>query len=97
MSLAEFGSFSGTVTPGVNMLDIFKQNERAANPNSVLNFGSMSLKRLSMSCPAGTKLKINGKDYTMMTNIFPEYGMGQIDVTSLVFQDAVNANIVYYF
>lgn len=44
MSQAHLGSFSGTVTPGVNMLDVFKQNERADNPNSILNFGKMSLK-----------------------------------------------------
>ena len=37
MSQAHLGCFSGTVTPNVNMLDIFKQNERADNPNSILN------------------------------------------------------------
>ena len=59
MSQAHLGCFSGTVTPNVNMLDIFKQNERADNPNSILNFGQMSLRKLSMICPEGTKVKIN--------------------------------------
>lgn len=78
------------------MLDIFKQNERAENPNSILNFGKMSLKMLSMSCPAGTKVKINGKEVTLFTGIF-ELGMGQIDITSLEFSEAVNVSAYYMF
>ena len=31
MSQAHLGCFSGTVTPNVNMLDIFKQNELRSN------------------------------------------------------------------
>jgi len=96
MSQAHLGSFSGTVTPGANMLDVFKQNERAENPNSILNFGRMSLKMLSMSCPAGTKVKINGKEITLFTGIF-ELGMGQIDITSLEFSEAVNVSAYYMF
>lgn len=68
MSQAHLGCFSGTVTPNVNMLDIFKQNERADNPNSILNFGQMSLRKLSMICPEGTKVKINGKEIPLSRN-----------------------------
>lgn len=96
MSQAHLGSFSGTVTPGVNMLDVFKQNERADNPNSILNFGKMSLKMLSMSCPANTKVKINGKEITLFTGIF-ELGMGQIDITSLEFPEAASVSAYYMF
>ncbi len=96
MSQAHLGSFSGTVTPNVNMLDIFKQNERAENPNSILNFGQMVLRKLSMSCPAGTKVKINGKELPLFTGVF-ELGMDQISVTSLVFPEAVDVNIYYMF
>lgn len=96
MSQAHLGSFSGTVTPGVNMLDVFKQNERAENPNSILNFGKMSLKMLSMSCPAGTTVKINDKEITLFTGVF-ELGMGQIDITSLEFSEAVNMSAYYMF
>ena len=96
MSQAHLGSFSGTVTPGVNMLDVFKQNERMDNPNSILNFGKMSLKMLSMSCPANTKVKINGKEITLFTGIF-ELGMGQIDITSLEFSEAANVSAYYMF
>lgn len=96
MSQAHLGSFSGTVTPGINMLDVFKQNERKDNPNSILNFGKMSLKMFSISCPAGTKVKINDKEITLFTGIF-ELGMGQIDITSLEFSEAVEASIYYLF
>ena len=96
MSQAHLGSFSGTVTPNVNMLDIFKQNERAENPNSILNFGQMSLRKLSMSCPEGTKVKINGKEIPLFTGVF-ELGMDQINVTSLEFSEAVDVSIYYMF
>ena len=94
MSQAHLGCFSGTVTPNVNMLDIFKQNERADNP--ILNFGQMSLRKLSMICPEGTKVKINGKEIPLITGIF-ELGMDQINITSLEFSEAVNVNIYYMF
>ena len=96
MSQAHLGSFSGIVTPKVNMLDIFKQNERAENHNSILNFGKMSLKMISMSCPAGTKVKINGKEITLFSGVF-ELGMGQIDITSLEFSEAINMSAYYMF
>lgn len=96
MSQAHLGSFSGTVTPNVNMLDIFKQNERADNPNSILNFGQMSLRKFSVSCPAGTKVKINGKEIPLFTGVF-ELGMDQINVTSLEFSEAVDVSIYYMF
>lgn len=94
MSQAHLGCFSGTVTPNVNMLDIFKQNERADNPNSILNFGQMLLRKLTMVCPEGTKVKINGKEIPLVTGIF-ELGMDQINVTSLEFSEAVDVNIYY--
>lgn len=96
MSQAHLGCFSGIVTPNVNMLDIFKQNERADNPNSILNFGQMSLRKLTMVCPEGTKVKINGKEIPLVTGIF-ELGMDQINVTSLEFSETVDVNIYYMF
>lgn len=96
MSQAYLGSFSGTVTPGANMLDIFKQNELVDNPNSILNFSKMSLKMISMSCPAGTSVKINGKEIVLYTGVF-ELGFGIIEVTSLEFSEAVDMNAYYLF
>ena len=96
MSQAHLGSFNGTVTPNINMLDVFKANEIADNPNSILNYGDLVLKKFGISCPAGTNVIINGKKIPMFTGNF-ELGMNQIDITSLVFEDAVNVNIYYMF
>ena len=96
MSQAHLGSFNGTVTPNVNMLDIFKQREIKDNPNSILNFGDLVLKKFGISAPAGTVVKINGKEIPLFTGVF-ELGMNQIDITSLVFSDAVSVNIYYMF
>ena len=96
MSQAQLGSFNGTVTPNVNMLDIFKQKEIQDNPNSILNFGDLVLKKFGISAPAGTVVKINGKEIPLFTGVF-ELGMNQIDITSLVFSDVVSVNIYYMF
>lgn len=96
MSQAHLGSFNGTVTPNINMLDIFKKNEIEDNPNSILNFGDMVLKKFGISCPAGTTIFINGKKIPVFTGVF-ELGMNQIDITSLVFSEAVDVNIYYMF
>jgi len=96
MSQAHLGSFNGTVTPNVNMLDIFKQKEIKDNPNSILNFGDLVLKKFGISAPAGTVIKINGKEIPLFTGVF-ELGMNQIDITSLEFLETVNVNIYYMF
>lgn len=96
MSQAHLRSFNGTVTPNVNMLDIFKQREIKDNPNSILNFGDLVLKKFGISAPAGTVIKINGKEIPLFTGVF-ELGMNQIDITSLEFLETVNVNIYYMF
>ena len=96
MSQTTFGSFSGAVTPGVNMLDIFRENERKENPNSVLNFGRMSLRMISMNCPAGTVVKINGKEVPLFTGVF-ELGKDWVEITSLEFPEKVDVNLYYLF
>lgn len=96
MSQASLGCFNGEVTPGVNMLDIFRKNEIESNPNSILKFGDMVLVKFGISCPAGTTVKINGRPIKVYTGIF-ELGMGQVDITSLVFDEAVEVNIYYMY
>ena len=56
----------------------------------------MSLKKFSLSCPAGTKVKINGKEIPLFTGFF-EMGMNQVNVTSLEFDEAVDMSIYYMF
>ena len=96
MSQADLGSFHGTVTPNVNMLDIFKAKEIEDNPNSILKFGKLVLKKFGISAPAGTVIKINGKEIPLFTGLF-ELGFNQIDISSLVFTEAVDVNIYYMY
>ena len=96
MSQAYLGSFNGTVTPNVNMLKVFKENEIAANPNSILNYCDMTLVKFGISAPAGTIVKINGREIPLFTGIF-ELGMNQLDITSLEFEEAVDVNIYYMY
>ena len=96
MSQAHLGVFNGTVTPNVNMLEIFKQNEIKDNPNSILNFGDLVIRKFAINCPAGTTIKINGKEIPLFTGYF-ELGMNQVDVNSLEFDSAVEANMYYMF
>lgn len=62
MSKGTLGSFNGTTTANVNMLDIFKQNEMAAHENSTLAFTDhMVIKKIGIQCEAG-----NGSNYQWM-------------------------------
>ena len=96
MSQAFLGGFNGTVTPGVNMLDIFKERELEANPNSILKYGNMVIRKFGISCPAGTNVKINGRSIKIFSGIF-EVGIDQIDIISLEFESAVDVNIYYMY
>ncbi len=96
MSQAFLGGFNGTVTPGINMLDIFKVNEIAENQNSILKYGDMVIRKFGISCPAGTVVKINGRRIVIFSGIF-ELGIDQIDITSLEFESAVEVNIYYMY
>ena len=84
MSKGTLGSFNGTTTANVNMLDIFKQNEMAAHENSTLAFTDhMVIKKIGIQCEAGTEVIING--------------FGQVDITSLVFKEEKSVNIYYMY
>lgn len=97
MSKGTLGSFNGTTTANANMLEIFKQNEIALHPNSVLAFADrMIIKKIGIQCDAGTEVSINGCDIPIVSGVF-ELGYGQIDITSLVFKQAVAVNIYYMY
>lgn len=97
MSKGTLGSFNGTTTANVNMLDIFKEKEMAKHENSTLAFSSrMIIKKIGIQCPAGTEVSINGCDIPIVSGVF-ELGFGQIDVSSLVFKEAVSVNIYYMY
>lgn len=97
MSKGTLGSFNGTTTANVNMLDIFKQNEMVAHENSTLAFTDhMVIKKIGIQCEAGTEVIINGCEIPIVSGVF-ELGFGQVDITSLVFKNAVAVNIYYMY
>ena len=90
MSKGTLGSFNGTTTANVNMLDIFKQNEMAAHENH------MVIKKIGIQCEAGTEVIINGCEIPIVSGVF-ELGFGQVDITSLVFKEEKSVNIYYMY
>lgn len=97
MSKGTLGSFNGTTTANVNMLDIFKQNEMAAHENSTLAFTDhMVIKKIGIQCEAGTEVIINGCEIPIVSGVF-ELGFGQVDITSLVFKEEKSVNIYYMY
>lgn len=98
MSKGTLGSFNGTTTPNVNMIDVFKKQEIEKHENSFLKFSEfMIVKKLGIQCDAGTVIEINGAEFPVPPGGVFELGYGQIDVTSLVFKSAVSVNIYYMY
>ena len=56
----------------------------------------MIIKKIGIQCDPGTVVSINGCDIPIVSGVF-ELGYGQIDVTSLVFKQAVSVNIYYMY
>ena len=50
MANGVLGSFNGTVTANVNMLDVFKSRELEEHPNSTLQFSKLTLKKIGIQC-----------------------------------------------
>ena len=97
MSKGTLGSFNGTTTPNVNMLDIFRANELEKHENSTLAFSSkMIVKKIGIQCDSGTVVVINDSEIPIVSGTF-ELGYGQVDVSSLVFKQAVPVNIYYMY
>ena len=96
MAVGTLGSFNGTVTPNINMLDTFKANELVINPNSTLKFSDMIIKKIGISAPESTTIEINGTTMFIPSGIF-ELDYGQVDIHSLKFISPVVVQIYYLF
>lgn len=98
MSKGTLGSFSGVAVPGENMVDVFKRLEIEKHEYSILNFCDfMILHKLAIECEAGTNITINGSKIPIpATGVF-EIGFGQLDITSIIFDDAVEINAYYMY
>lgn len=97
MSKGILGSFIGTTTKDVNMIDVLRKYEMEKHENSILAFSDkMILRKIGIQCPENTVVSINGCEIPVITGVF-ELGYGQIDITSLVFKDAVSVAIYYMY
>lgn len=98
MAKASLGSFEGNTTANANMVEIFRQNEITANPNCHLKYAHhMVLRAITINAPDGTEVRINGTRVTIGASGRYEIEIEQIDVTSLVFDSAVNVSIQYMY
>jgi hypothetical protein len=98
MSKGTLGSFNGTTTPNANMVEVFKTAEIEKHENSVLNFSPfMTLKKLGIQCEPGTVVRINDCDIPIPSSGVFELGFNQVDVTSIVFRDAVEISAYYMY
>lgn len=97
MSKGTLGSFNGTTIANENMVNVFRTEELKKHEHSTLVFThQMVIKKIGIQCPAGTIVSINGCEIPIVSGVF-ELGYGQIDVTSLIFREAVEANIYYMY
>ena len=96
MSKGTLGSWEGMVTPDKNMLKIFRENELAINPYSIIKFTDMSIIKLGVIADPGTVFFINGERIVMATNVF-ELGLGIKTIKSLMFTSAVYAQFAFMY
>lgn len=89
-------SWSGTTTPGENLVETFRQQELELNPNSYLLHTNMIVRKIAIKADEGTKVKINGREIELFSGIF-ETGFNQVYITSLIFDEAVDIQTYYLF
>ena len=89
-------SWSGTTTPGENLVETFRQQELELNPNSYLLHTNMIVRKIAIKADDGTKVKINGREIELFSGIF-ETGFNQVYVTSIIFNEAVDIQTYYLF
>lgn len=89
-------SWSGTVTPDTNMVEVFRQQELELNPNSYLKHTNMIIRKIAIKANEGAKVKINGREIELFTGVF-ETGFNQVYITSLEFDSAIDIKVYYLF
>ncbi len=93
MAEVSLGAYVGSVEPEINYIDEFKKNEKEKTPNVYFDY----VKKIAVEAPAGTELTINNTDLKMPSTGVLEFGLGLIEIRSLIFKSAVEVNIVYMY
>lgn len=98
MAKGTLGSFVGAVTPGVNMIDLFKdqQGDKRLSrkwPTSI----PFAIQKMAINGEPGTTFTLNDAQIVLPSTGVFEISYGLCDIDSLVFDEAVNVNIVYLY
>lgn len=98
MAKGTLGSFVGTVTPGVNMIDLLKdqQGDKRLSrkwPTSI----PFAIQKMAINGEPGTSFKVNDAQIVLPSTGVFELSYGLCDIDSLVFDEAVDVNIVYLY
>lgn len=89
-------SWSGTTTPGENLVETFRQQELELNPNSYLLHTNMIIRKIAIKADEGTIAIINGREVELFNGLF-ETGFNQVYITSLVFDESEDIQVYYLF
>lgn len=89
-------SWSGTVTPNTNMVEVFRQQELELNPDSYLKHTNMIIRKIAFKAEAGITVKINGREVEMFSDVF-ETGFNHAYITSLEFEEETDIQAYYLF
>lgn len=90
------GSITGTMTAGENIVETIREKEK----NTVKKFtnsAGVSILKLAVSAAPGTRFAFNGADIILPASGVFEVDLGLTEVESLVFENDVEACIVYLF
>ena len=96
MGLPRYGSFIGTTTAGVNMVETFKQKE--AERSGGLSPASIhfSMLLVEIHAPEGTTFKFNGQ-MVKITSSGVWRTPTRMEINEIVFDGTFSVNIMYLF
>lgn len=96
MAKGTIGSFNGNATPGVNMVDVFREQEKGRHIRFPVST-DFSIQKIAISAAPGTAFDFNGARIVLSSTGVFETCIGMTEIESIVFQAAVQVNIVYLF
>lgn len=92
-SLLNMGSYQGKCQANINMVDIFKANEKVKNPSLYFK----TIRKIAIEAPVKTSIYINDVKIVMPSTGIFELGLDYIQITKLEFKEPVEVNIIYLF
>lgn len=92
----KIGSITRVVNAGEDIVQVIKEKEKDA-VKKFTNSAGVSIQKLAISSQPGTKFSINGADIVLPANGVFELDLGLTEIESLVFENSVEACIVYLF